>query len=252
LQPTHPGALHADLYCADGAFDVANVAYHKDARVATELNIASDWERRTLWTGPLVSAPPLNSTSFCAYISFPPKFFALQSSSLPPYALLSTSFCEFHDALHSTCLLLSLSYIYTFCLFDFSSPPILPSFILTNPSTPPPPPQFESLDSALHDAFEAYLCERGIDGALAGFVPRYALWKEQRVSAVCVLWKASEKEKDEWQNGLESGEGSGALIWCDDVVRASDEDFFVRSIFGPHFVPFYFREEGLGGTLVRC
>jgi complement component 1 Q subcomponent-binding protein len=56
LQTTHPGALHADLYCADGAFDVANVAYYKDARVATELSIASDWERRTLWTGPLVSA----------------------------------------------------------------------------------------------------------------------------------------------------------------------------------------------------
>jgi complement component 1 Q subcomponent-binding protein len=56
-QSTHPGALHTDLYCADGVFDVANVAYYKDARVATELSIASDWERRTLWTGPLVSAP---------------------------------------------------------------------------------------------------------------------------------------------------------------------------------------------------
>jgi hypothetical protein len=30
-QPTHPGALDADLYCADGAFDVANVAYYRDA-----------------------------------------------------------------------------------------------------------------------------------------------------------------------------------------------------------------------------
>ncbi|KAJ7308749.1 hypothetical protein DFH08DRAFT_823778 [Mycena albidolilacea] len=56
LQPTHPGALHADLYCTDGAFDVANVAYYKDARVATELSIASDWERRTLWTGPLMDS----------------------------------------------------------------------------------------------------------------------------------------------------------------------------------------------------
>ncbi|KAJ7308757.1 mitochondrial glycoprotein [Mycena albidolilacea] len=89
---THPGALHADLYCAEGAFDVASVAYYKDARIATELSIASDWERRTLWTGPL----------------------------------------------------------------------------------------FESLDPALNDAFETYLRERGVDGALAGFVPRYALWKEQR------------------------------------------------------------------------
>ncbi|KAJ7308755.1 mitochondrial glycoprotein [Mycena albidolilacea] len=33
---------------------------------------------------------------------------------------------------------------------------------------------------ALNDAFETYLRERGVDGALAGFVPRYALWKEQR------------------------------------------------------------------------
>ncbi|KAJ7308744.1 regulatory protein suaprga1 [Mycena albidolilacea] len=89
---THPGALHTDLYCADSAFDVANVAYYKDARVATELSIASDWEQRTLWTGPL----------------------------------------------------------------------------------------FESLDPALNDAFEAYFRERGVDGALARFVPRYALWKEQR------------------------------------------------------------------------
>ncbi|KAJ7817170.1 hypothetical protein B0H14DRAFT_3148353 [Mycena olivaceomarginata] len=85
-KPTHPGALHADLYCADGPFDIANIAYHKDARVATKLSIAIDWERRTLWTGPL-----------------------------------------------------------------------------------------------------AYLRARGVDGALAGFVPRYALWKEQRVNAVCVL-----------------------------------------------------------------
>jgi hypothetical protein len=42
LQPTHPGALHADLSSADGAFDVTNIAYYKDARVATELGIASD------------------------------------------------------------------------------------------------------------------------------------------------------------------------------------------------------------------
>jgi complement component 1 Q subcomponent-binding protein len=63
-----------------------------------------------------------------------------------------------------------------------------PSFSLT-----PPPPQFESLDPALHDAFDAYLRERGVDSALAGFVPRYALWKEQRVSAVCVLSLVSQR-----------------------------------------------------------
>ncbi|KAJ7796925.1 hypothetical protein B0H14DRAFT_3494271 [Mycena olivaceomarginata] len=34
LSPTHPGALHADLYCADGPFDIANIVYYKDARVA--------------------------------------------------------------------------------------------------------------------------------------------------------------------------------------------------------------------------
>ncbi|KAJ7308773.1 mitochondrial glycoprotein [Mycena albidolilacea] len=49
---------------------------------------------------------------------------------------------------------------------------------------------FESLDPALNDAFEAYLSERGVDGALAGFVPRYALWKEQR-------------EYLEWLHGVE-------------------------------------------------
>ncbi|KAJ7308717.1 mitochondrial glycoprotein [Mycena albidolilacea] len=111
---THPGALHADLYCADGAFDVANVAYYKDARIATELSITSDCERRTLWTGPL----------------------------------------------------------------------------------------FESLDPALKEAFEAYLRERGVDGALAGFVPRYALWARN----------------GEWQNGLESGRGdSEYLEWLHGV-----------------------------------
>ncbi|KAJ7817171.1 hypothetical protein B0H14DRAFT_3474802 [Mycena olivaceomarginata] len=43
-----------------------------------------------------------------------------------------------------------------------------------------PPPQSESPDPGLYGAFEACLRERGVDGALAGFVPRYALWKEQR------------------------------------------------------------------------
>jgi hypothetical protein len=39
-----------------------------------------------------------------------------------------------------------------------------------------PPPQF---DPGLNDAFEAYLRERGVDGALAGFVPRYALGRSR-------------------------------------------------------------------------
>jgi hypothetical protein len=98
---------------------------------------------------------------------------------------------------------------------------LFPSFFSLTPS----PPQFESLDPALHDAFEAYLRERGVDGALAGFVPRYALWKEQRVSAVCVLSLVLEHGRVNgtmaWRARKE--EGSGALIWCDDVVRASDE-----------------------------
>jgi hypothetical protein len=58
------------------------------------------------------------------------------------------------------------------------------------------------------------------------------------------FWSASEKEKGEWQSGLESEEGSGALIWYADAVRASEEDFFVRSIFGPPFVPFIFESRG--------
>jgi hypothetical protein len=52
-------------------------------------------------------------------------------------------------------------------------------------------PQFESLNPALNDAFEAYLRKRGVDGALAGFVPRYTLWKEQRECYFfCWSWRA--------------------------------------------------------------
>ncbi|KAJ7712110.1 hypothetical protein B0H14DRAFT_3524169 [Mycena olivaceomarginata] len=46
---------------------------------------------------------------------------------------------------------------------------------------------FESLDPALND-FEARLREHGVGGALAGFLPRYALWKEQRVTAEYLEW----------------------------------------------------------------
>jgi hypothetical protein len=75
LQTTHPGALHADLYCADGAFDVANIAYYKDARVATELSIVCDWGRRVLWSGLFMSALLLRLDFllyiFVAYFLFP-------------------------------------------------------------------------------------------------------------------------------------------------------------------------------------
>jgi hypothetical protein len=43
-----PSALHADPYCGDGMLDIVNIVYYKDARVATKLSIASDWEQRTL------------------------------------------------------------------------------------------------------------------------------------------------------------------------------------------------------------
>ncbi|KAJ7308767.1 hypothetical protein DFH08DRAFT_975101 [Mycena albidolilacea] len=90
--------------------------------------------------------------------------------------------------------------------------------------------KFEFLDPALNDAFEAYLRECGVDGALAGFVPRYALGKELRVSAVCVLllvlesegggggcFGESEKEKGEWEHGPESEEAAHSM--CGDLVR---------------------------------
>ncbi|KAF8205302.1 mitochondrial glycoprotein [Mycena galopus ATCC 62051] len=91
-KPSHPGALSADLYCANGTFQVASWGFYPSARVATDLSIESDFARRTVYTGPL----------------------------------------------------------------------------------------FEALDPTLQDHFEAFLRERGVDDALAAFVPEYAQWKEQR------------------------------------------------------------------------
>ncbi|KAJ7712120.1 hypothetical protein B0H14DRAFT_3524179 [Mycena olivaceomarginata] len=51
-KPTPPGALHADLYCADGAFDVANRPAEK-----------------ALWTGPsFESLNPALNDAFEAYL----------------------------------------------------------------------------------------------------------------------------------------------------------------------------------------
>ncbi|KAJ6514187.1 regulatory protein suaprga1 [Mycena vitilis] len=52
-KPTHPGALNADLYCANNAFEVAGWAFYPSARVAQELTIESDFARRTLFSGPV-------------------------------------------------------------------------------------------------------------------------------------------------------------------------------------------------------
>ncbi|KAJ7817155.1 hypothetical protein B0H14DRAFT_2602160 [Mycena olivaceomarginata] len=93
-KPTHLGALHADLYCADGTFDVANVVQGRARRDRAE---------------------------HCKQLTE-------------------------KDVVDGA---------------------------------------FESLDSALNGAFEAYLRER-----VAGLVPRYALWKEQR-------------EYLEWLHGVE-------------------------------------------------
>lgn len=41
-------------------------------------------------------------------------------------------------------------------------------------------PQFDTLDSAVQDAFHAFLRERGVDEALAGFVVAYSEYKEQK------------------------------------------------------------------------
>jgi len=42
-------------------------------------------------------------------------------------------------------------------------------------------PAFDTLDVAVQDEFEAYLKERGIDEALAQFIPQFAEYKEQKV-----------------------------------------------------------------------
>ncbi|KAF7360691.1 hypothetical protein MVEN_00800900 [Mycena venus] len=52
-KPTHDGALNADLYCANGGFQIANWAFFKSARIGQELSIESDFARRTVYTGPM-------------------------------------------------------------------------------------------------------------------------------------------------------------------------------------------------------
>lgn len=42
-------------------------------------------------------------------------------------------------------------------------------------------PQFDTLDSAVQDAFQGYLAERGVDEALANFIVSYSEFKEQKV-----------------------------------------------------------------------
>ncbi|CAK9786116.1 aerobic respiration-related protein [Cutaneotrichosporon oleaginosum] len=41
-------------------------------------------------------------------------------------------------------------------------------------------PQFDTLDSVVQDAFQAYLAERGIDAALSNFIVSYSEYKEQK------------------------------------------------------------------------
>ncbi|KAJ7255810.1 mitochondrial glycoprotein [Mycena haematopus] len=50
---THDGALNADMYCANDAFQIANCAFFASARIGQELSIESDFARRTIYTGPL-------------------------------------------------------------------------------------------------------------------------------------------------------------------------------------------------------
>ena len=44
--------------------------------------------------------------------------------------------------------------------------------------------QFDTLDVSLQDEFDKFLQERGINQSLAYFVPEYAEYKEQKVSAL--------------------------------------------------------------------
>lgn len=41
--------------------------------------------------------------------------------------------------------------------------------------------QFDHLDVGVQEAFEKYLDERDVGAALAGFIPEFAEWKEQKV-----------------------------------------------------------------------
>ncbi|KJA18401.1 hypothetical protein HYPSUDRAFT_90006 [Hypholoma sublateritium FD-334 SS-4] len=41
-------------------------------------------------------------------------------------------------------------------------------------------PQFDTLDVAVQDAFDAYIAERGISDSVAFFIPEYAAYKEQQ------------------------------------------------------------------------
>ncbi|BEJ14838.1 hypothetical protein CspHIS471_0406050 [Cutaneotrichosporon sp. HIS471] len=52
-------------------------------------------------------------------------------------------------------------------------------------------PQFDTLDSVVQDAFQAYLAERGVDAALSNFIVSYSEYKEQKDY---VGWLADVKE----------------------------------------------------------
>lgn len=51
--------------------------------------------------------------------------------------------------------------------------------------------EFDTLDSVVQDAFQAYLAERGIDAALSNFIVSYSEFKEQKDY---VGWLADVKE----------------------------------------------------------
>ncbi|CCM05829.1 uncharacterized protein FIBRA_08065 [Fibroporia radiculosa] len=48
-------------------------------------------------------------------------------------------------------------------------------------------PQFDTLDVSVQEEFEKFLQERGINEALASFVPEYAEYKEQKVRSLVIL-----------------------------------------------------------------
>jgi len=47
-----PGALAIDTLAQEGAFVIENIAYYKDASLATDLTAEADWKRRGLYIGP--------------------------------------------------------------------------------------------------------------------------------------------------------------------------------------------------------
>ena len=53
FQPNQ-GALTIDAQAVDGTFNIENISFYTDSKLATELTAEADWARRGLYIGPQV------------------------------------------------------------------------------------------------------------------------------------------------------------------------------------------------------